>query len=57
MILMARKLFRKLMWFLYFFRYLADMDPTDQKIASYQNHKLERDENYDANENEDNKKS
>ena len=45
------------MLFLYFFRYLADTVPTDQRIASCQNHKLERDENYDANENEDNKKS
>ena len=44
------------MLFLYFFRYLADTDPTDQRIALCQNHKLERDENYDDFEHEDNKK-
>ena len=44
------------MLFLYFFRYLADTDLTDQRIALCQNHKLERDENYDDFEHEDNKK-
>ena len=41
------------MLFLYFFRYLADTVPTDQRIASCQNHKLERNDNYGK---EDNKK-
>ena len=44
------------MLFLYFFRYLADTVPTDQRIASCQNHKLERNDNYDDYGKEDNKK-